>query len=178
MTHSTKAIASTILLTIVLSMHSFAQEMYAGMSMKTSFATHTTAMVESIDTKTAVAPNPLISAKLTTLVPDATNLRWTMSDDNFWVSFLNNGRKGKASFTPKGKMNYLITDCVMEQLPGAFSKAIKKQYASYHLFNAIEVTAYDAVAYQAILENPQGFITLKYTDEGMEEIQQVKKTAN
>lgn len=178
MTHSFKAIAATILLTIVLSTNSFAQEMYASTSVKTSYATNTTAVEENNITKTAVTANPVIAAKFTTLVPGATNLQWTASNDNFWVSFLNNGRKGNASFTPKGKINYIITDCEMGQLPGAFSKAIKEQYASYHLFNAIEVTAYNAVAYQAILENTQGYVTLKYTAEGMEEIQRVKKAAN
>ena len=72
-------------------------------------------------------------------------------------------------------MNYAIIDCAIEQLPAAFSKAIKQDYPSCHLFNAIEITAHKAVAYQAILENAQGYITLKYTIDGLEEIQQVKK---
>ena len=63
----------------------------------------------------------------------------------------------------------------MENLPAAFSKTITSNYASYHLFNAIEIAAYSTVAYQAILENSKDFITLKYTSEGIEEIQQVKK---
>ena len=63
----------------------------------------------------------------------------------------------------------------MENLPAAFSKTITNKYASYHLFNAIEIAAYGTVAYQAILENSKDFITLKYTSEGVEEIQQVKK---
>ncbi len=134
-------------------------------------------MEESNSTTTAVTANPVIAAKFSALVPGATNLQWTNTDDNCWVSFLNNGRKGNASFTPKGKMNYIIADCGMEQLPAAFRETIKKQYASYHLFNAIEVTAHHAVAYQAILENAQGYITLKYTADGIEEIQQVTKTA-
>jgi len=176
MTQSPKAIAATILLTIVCSTSIFAQEMYTSTSIKTVYpATTISTAEENNSSKTAVAANPVIAAKFSTLVPGATDLQWTVSDANCWVSFINNGRKGKASLTLKGKMNYMITDCTMEQLPGAFSKAIKTQYASYQLFNAIEIKAYKSVAYQAIIEDAQGYITLKYTEEGIEEVQQVKK---
>ncbi len=63
----------------------------------------------------------------------------------------------------------------MEHLPIAFSKSIKKDYASYHLFYAKEITAHGTVAYQAILEDSKGYVTLKYTSGGVKEIQQVKK---
>ena len=106
---------------------------------------------------------------------NATNLKRANTRDNCWVSFLNNSRKAKASFSPKGILNYIITDCAMENLPEAFSKKIMNKYASYHLFNAIEIAAYSTVAYQAVLENSKGYITLKYTPDGVEEIQQVKK---
>ncbi|MEO6719580.1 MAG: hypothetical protein ABIN67_04400 [Ferruginibacter sp.] len=178
MTHSTKSFAAFFLLTLVLSVNSFAQGTYASASLKPSYANSTITVEENNNTTNAVATTPAIDAKFSTLFPNATNLKWTASADNFWVSFLNNGRKGNASFTPKGKMNYSITDCGMEQLPVAFSKAINKEYPSYHLFNAIEITAHNALAYQAILENAQGYITLKYTIDGVEEIHEVKKAAN
>ncbi|MEO6232365.1 MAG: hypothetical protein ABJB11_23545 [Ferruginibacter sp.] len=178
MTHSTKSFAAIFLLVIILSVNSFAQGTYASASVEPSYTNNTITVEENNSAATAVATNPAINAKFSALFPNATNLKWTASADNFWVSFLNNGRKGNASFTAKGKMNYSITDCGMEQLPGAFSKAINKEYPSYHLFNAIEITAHNTVAYQAILENAQGYITLKYTADGVEEIQQVKKAVN
>lgn len=176
MTHSVKAIATTILFTLVLSSHSFAQDMVTSASSKGPYLNNTI-WKENSANKTAVTVNPVVAAKFSTLVPGATNLQWTVNNNNFWVSFLNNGQKGKASLSTKGKMNYIITDCTMNQLPEAFSKAIKTQYASYHLFNAIEITAHKAVAYQVIVENALDYITLKYTADGIEEIQQVKKTA-
>ena len=91
------------------------------------------------------------------------------------VSFLIKGRKGNAGFTAKAELNYVITDCNVEQLPVAFSKTIKIDYAFYHLFNAKKIAAYKTVAYQEILEDSKGFITLKYTSEGVKEVQQVKK---
>ncbi|MFT3674273.1 MAG: hypothetical protein QM781_00100 [Chitinophagaceae bacterium] len=114
-------------------------------------------------------------ASFSTLFPNASQQKWTSSDDNSFVSFLNNGRKATASFTAKGKLNYVITDCSMNDLPAAFSKNIKKDYAAYQLFHAIEIKAHGQTAYQVVLENAAGFITLKSTADGIEEIQQVKK---
>ena len=175
MTASTKIIAVTFLLAIGLSSASFAQQSYASNSVKLPDANTTTIVDENSNTKTVDVADPLIVSKFSSLFPNATNLKWANSADNCWVSFLNNNRKAKASFTPKGILNYTITDCAMENLPAAFSKTITNKYASYQLFNAIEIAAYSTVAYQAILENSKGYITLKYTPEGVEEIQQVKK---
>ena len=175
MTASTKIIAVTFLLSIGLSSASFAQQSFASYSVKLSDANTTAVVNENSNVKTVDVADPLIASKFSSLFPNATNLKWVNSADNYWVSFLNNNRKAKASFTPKGILNYIITDCAMTNLPAVFSKTITNNYASYHLFNAIEIAAYNTVAYQAILENSTGYITLKYTSEGVEEIQQVKK---
>ena len=175
MTASTKIIALTFLLAIGLSSASFAQQSYASNSVKITDENTTTIVDENSNAKTDDVADPLIVSKFSSLFPNATNLKWVNSGDNYWVSFLNNSRKAKASFTPKGILNYIITDCAMENLPEAFSKKIMNKYASYHLFNAIEIAAYSTVAYQAVLENSKGYITLKYTPDGVEEIQQVKK---
>ena len=175
MTASTKIIAVTFLLAIGLSSASFAQQSYASNSVKLSDANVATIVDENSNVKTVDVTDALIVSKFSSLFPNATNLKWANSADNYWVSFLNNSRKAKASFSPKGILNYSITDCAMENLPAAFSKTITNKYASYHLFNAIEIAAHGTVAYQAILENSKDFITLKYTSEGVEEIQEVKK---
>ena len=175
MTASTKIIAVTFLLSIGLSSASFAQQSFASYSVKLSDANTTAFVDENSNAKTVDVTDALIVSKFSSLFPNATNLKWANSADNYWVSFLNNNRKAKASFTPKGILNYIITDCAMENLPAAFSKTITNKYASYHLFNAIEIAAHGTVAYQAILENSKDFITLKYTSEGVEEIQEVKK---
>lgn len=130
---------------------------------------------ENSDSKTDDGATTAIVSKFSALILNATNLKWTNSADNFLVFFLINGRKGNASFTAKAKLNYVVTDCNAEQLPVAFSKTIKIDYASCHLFNAKKIPAYKTVAYQAILEDSKDFITLKYTLEGVEEVQQVKK---
>jgi hypothetical protein len=176
MKKSLTAIAATALIIVMSSSTSYAQDRSdstSGNKADVNFSTGKDNMDKSIR-----ATNPAIAAKFSALFPAATNMRWTNSDKNFWVSFLNDGRKATASFTLKGKLNYVITDCVLEQLPESFLKLINKDYASHSLFNAIEIRAYDEVTYQAILENESGYITLKYTGEGVEELQRINKVVN
>ena len=174
MTALNKFIAVTFLIAIGLPSTLFAQQSYVSNSVKLKDANTVTIVDENSNAKIVVA-DALIVSKFYSLYPNATNLKWANNADNYWVSFLNNSRKAKASFSQKGILNYTITDCAMENLPAAFSKSITNNYVSHHLFNAIEITAYGTVAYQAILENSKDFITLKYTSEGVEETQQLKK---
>lgn len=175
MKHSTKIIAATVLLSVALLTNSYAQEATTIAMVQPSYTNNTFNVEDNKSIKTDFAANPVITAKFSTLFPTATSQKWTSGADNVWVSFLHDGQKASASFTPKGKLNYIITNCAMENLPAAFSKTITNQYAAYHLFNAIKIAAHGNVAYQAILEDSYGYITLKYTSEGIEEIQQVKK---
>ena len=175
MTALNKFIAVTLLLAIGLPSTSFVQQSYASNSVKLSDANTTAFVDDNSYAKTVYVADALIASKFSSLFPNATNLKWANSGHNYWVSFLNNNRKAKASFTPKGILNYSTTDCAMENLPAPFSKTITNKYASYRLFNAIEIAAYGTVACQAILENSKDFIALKYTSDGVEEIQQVKK---
>ena len=175
MKHSAKFFALTMLITVTLFSNAYAQDATAIAKVQTSWPNNNFSVKENNSIKTDFEANSVVTAKFSTLFPTATSQKWTGGADNCWVSFLNNGRKVKASFTLEGKLNYTIIDCAMDNLPAAFSKTILNEYASYQLFNAIEIAAHGTVAYQAILEDSKGYITLKYTSEGVEEIQQVKK---
>ncbi len=178
MTTSKKIIAATFLLSIGLSSASYAQEVYASNTVKSPNASNIIIANENNSTKIIDVADPFIVTKFTALYPNATNVKWVSGADNFLVTFLNNGRKASASFNAKGELNYVITDCSMSQLPGDFSKSIKKDYTSYHLFNAKEITTNNSTVYQAVLENAKGFITIKYSTDGIEVIQQVRKSGN
>ncbi|MEO6253816.1 MAG: hypothetical protein ABIO79_10945 [Ferruginibacter sp.] len=173
MTQSLKTFSVAILLIAVCS-GSMAQNMYASNSNPTSQGPLVNPGEEKSNAAFVLA-NPAAESSFSKLFPAATQVKWSSIDNYFWASFVNEGRKAKASFTQKGALNYLITDCNMEQLPTQFSKFINKDYAGYRLFNAIEIKAYDATAYQAVVENDKGFVTLKYTADGVEILQQVKK---
>ena len=175
MTHSTNIFAATILLTFSICTNSFAQEVTAVAANQLSYTKNSFNAKENSSTKTDFKANPAITIKFSTLFPTATNQKWSAAANNYWVSFLNNGRRANASLTKKGKLNYVIIDIAMENLPGAFSKKITNEYTSYQLLNAVEITVHGIVAYQVILEDCKGYVTLRYTSEGVEIMQQVKK---
>lgn len=169
-----KTSAATLSLILGVSILSFGQNMYAENSEKASNTAIAVAK-KAGRTENITTVNSTIATIFSTLFPNATEQKWSEKDTYHLVFFLNSGRKATACFSPKGKMSYAIIECGMEQLPETFSSGIKKNYASYHLLQATEIRAYDQTAYQAIMENASGFVTLKYTADGVEEIKTVKK---
>jgi hypothetical protein len=109
------------------------------------------------------------SKSFSILFPNFTGQQWTETNDALYVSFINDRHKTRASFSKNGRLNYAIADYELEQLPQVLQQYIKKEYPDYTVFNAIKITAYNATAYQLILENNLEFITLKSTIDGIEQ---------
>lgn len=136
--------------------------------------TYNTGITEN-RTDNNITTNTALKSVLVTLFPAATEQQWCQNATGNYVSFLNDGRKASASFSVKGKLNYAIIECDGNQLPKDFGRIITQNYPSYSLFHATKIIAHGETAYQAIVENAKGFITLRYTTDGLEEIQKVKK---
>lgn len=119
--------------------------------------------------------NNHLSAKFAGMFPSAQNQQWAKDAKGYWVSFSNEGRKTRAGFNNNGKLNYTIEDCKSDQLSTKFRKFILKNYPDYQLFNAIIINAFGEQAQQAILENTSGFVTLRSSKDGIEEIQKIRK---
>lgn len=118
---------------------------------------------------------PKLMKRFSTLFQNSSNQHWTEVNQNLFVSFINNGKKARACFTKDGIMNYAITDFTGKQLPEGLQQHIKNNYPGYTVFNAIEIDAYNTTAHQVILKDAEGFITLKSTTDGVEEISHVSK---
>ena len=177
MKNLTRATAATLLLAVVFCTTSLAQQMDATAAVTPAHTNSGTSVTANSHANTS-SSNTLVAAKFASLFPTAAKQQWADTENNAWVSFVINGHKATASFTPAGKINYVITECAVAQLPLAFQKVITEQYAAYHLYNAIEIKAHGEVVSQVVLENAATYLTLKYTSEGIEEIQRVNKTSN
>ncbi len=121
------------------------------------------------------AGNAKVAASFNKLFPATGDVQWILNGQISEAHFIINGRKTKAVFAANGRLNYSIATCSLLQLPVLLQTEIQKQYANYSLLNAVEIKAYDAVAYQVILENENGYVTLKSTADGVEEIHTVTK---
>lgn len=171
----TRIVAASLVFAAIVTNTTNAQQSTINSSADAAFVKNNIPSTTDIVSSAVPAANPKIEARFAALFPNATNLQWAAGADHYWVSFLNDGRKASASFTPKGKMNYAITVCDMAHLPEALCKMIQKEYTAYSLLQAIEIKAHDAVAYQAILEDANGYVTLKCTADGIEKIKLVAK---
>lgn len=173
MSHSMKTIATLAIFGAILTTNSFAQQSFN--AAEPVYAKNTL----ELPAMDAGAANSVLNAKtearLMELYPQASEVVWSKMQDNYYVSFLNQGRKAKASFSAKGKMNYCITECSAQQLPADLLSTIRKEYTGYTVFNSVEINAHNTTAYQAIIENNVGFITLRYSSNTVEEVEQVKK---
>ena len=133
------------------------------------------ASANTIMPNTIRANYPKLMKRFSTLFQNSSNQQWTEVNQTLFVSFINNGKKARASFTKDGIMNYAITDSDLKQLPSGLQQHIKNNYPGYTVFNAIEIDAYNTMAHQVILKDADGFITLKSTTDGVEEISHVSK---
>ena len=126
-------------------------------------------------TNTILANYPKLMKHFTALFQNSSNQEWAETNQTFFVSFINNGQKTRASFTKNGMMNYAITNSDLKQLPEALQHHIENNYPGYTIFNAIEIDAYNTTAHQVILENAAGFVTLKSTADGVEVTSHISK---
>lgn len=155
-----------------------------GMSFSQSQSTQTAVAVSSLyngairsdRTDSLAETPPKLKTAFTALFPAAVQQRWTRMDKGYYVSFVSNGRKSSAGFGVDGTLNYVISDCSAEQLPESFRNEIHKNYSGYKLFSGLEIQAYSRTSYQVVLEGNKEYITLKYTDEGIEKTQQITKS--
>ncbi|WP_300600554.1 hypothetical protein [Niabella sp.] len=169
-----QTVAATLFFMLGTSILSFGQNMYAGNTIKIVHGT-TAAAKQEDSTESFTASSSAMTAHFLTLFPNATGQRWIEREAHRFVYFLDRGRKGTACFSPEGALSYAFIECRMEDLPKDFSKQLRKQYKTCQLVRATEITAHGQTAYQAIVENASGFVTLKHTPDGVEEIQTVKK---
>ena len=117
-----------------------------------------------------------IANKFAAMFPAAQNQVWATDSKGQSVSFINEGRKTRAGFTINGLVNYVITDCNMDQLSTDFQNFISKNYEGYQLLNGIDIISMGDHTQQAIMQNASGFVTLQATKDGIEAIQKVKKS--
>lgn len=120
--------------------------------------------------------NTRIANKFASMFPAAQNSVWATDSKGQSVSFISEGRKTRAGFTNNGQLNYVITDCSLNQLSVDFQNYISKNYAGYMLVNGVDINSIGENLQQAILQNTSGFVTLQATTEGIDEIQKLNKS--
>ncbi|MEO5944851.1 MAG: hypothetical protein ABIP30_08825 [Ferruginibacter sp.] len=176
-----KTIAATFLLTTLFNQHSMAQDITAASANDITVAKNEmtpakyTALNTTVATDISNSGNTRLSEKFTAMFPTALNQQWSNGNNGYWVSFNEEERKKRAGFDNKLQLNYVITDCSLDQLSSEFRQFISKNYTDYQLLNAIEINAFGEQTQQAILQSSSTFVTLQSTKDGIEEIKKINK---
>lgn len=156
---------------------SFAQETLVKNSKANYVTSYFTNVSATAEAGTAIVqPNIKMQQVFLKQFPNATKIEWRQLTKNYYISFLNRDQKASTVLTPKGIIKYTVTNCTLKQLPAALQNKIAKHYAGYAFVSATQIDAYDAVAHEVILENDKDYITLKATEDGVEEKQNIRKT--
>ena len=117
---------------------------------------------------------PILVKRFTAMFPNATQQLWASMGNDFLVYFVIEGKKASACFTKTGKFNYAITDYTTD-LPEAIQRATPHEYASCQVKKAVEIRAYGEVVFQVIFENELAYTTIRYANDGVEKINEIKK---
>lgn len=132
----------------------------------------------TVDLNVLFASKPKMMKSFAKQFPGAEGQEWIQHDKQYDVSFICQGKKSRAVFDGKGNFSYAISYCTLNDLPLEISGKFTAEYEGYHVFQAMEVKAHGSIAHHIILENAGKYITIKITDEGIEETETFVKAGS
>jgi hypothetical protein len=176
-------IAGVILLSILLSRHSFAQvsSLTKGNPNKRSYITvaaKRTPVYSSQRTDTVSVLEleyPKVARNFEMTFPAAISPLWIRESGFLYVSFINEGNKTSAVFTPGGDMNYAIANLDVSNMPSGMVQKIKMSYPSCSIFNIKQIMTDNISVYEVILQDIRQFIVLSISHDEIEEVKKVTK---
>jgi hypothetical protein len=92
---------------------------------------------------------------------NATEVKWTITDDYFKADFALNGQYVSAYYDTEGKMMALTRNISSLQLPIALQAELKKSYDAYWISDVVEIANETGTAYYITLETADTQLVLK-----------------
>jgi hypothetical protein len=92
---------------------------------------------------------------------NATEVKWTITDDYFKADFALNGQYVSAFYDTEGKMIALTRNISSLQLPIALQAELKKGYDAYWISDVVEVANETGTSYYVTLETADTQLVLK-----------------
>lgn len=92
---------------------------------------------------------------------NATEVKWTVTDNYFKADFVMNGQYVSAFYDVQGKMIALTRNISSLQLPIALQVDLKKNYNNYWITDVMEMATEEGTSYYITVENADTQLTLK-----------------
>lgn len=107
---------------------------------------------------------------------NATEVKWTVTDNYFKADFALNGQYVSAYYDNEGNMKALTRNISSVQLPIALQAELKKNYDSYWISDVFEVANEEGTAYYITLETADTQLTLKSSGDSWENFKKQRKS--
>jgi hypothetical protein len=108
--------------------------------------------------------------------PAAENPRWYDLNNRFFVRYWLQDEPSQSLFTKRGNLVYTISYCEEKDLPEAIRQEVKRKYFDYAIKGITKVSDQNDAAWMIHLEGARNYITVRMTDQEMEEVQKLNKS--
>jgi hypothetical protein len=103
--------------------------------------------------------------------PSIDNEKWRENNGYLYATFQSNGIVNKLAYTASGRLDYALKSYGEKQLPSTIRSAIKSVYYDFAITHVQELTIGRNTVYLVTLRDDATLRTIRYSDQGMEEIQ-------
>lgn len=107
---------------------------------------------------------------------NATEVRWTITDNYFKADFALNGQYVSAFYDTDGKMIALTRNISSLQLPIALQAGLKKNYDCYWISNILESATEEGTSYYITLETADTQLILKSSGDSWNTFKKQRKS--
>jgi len=118
---------------------------------------------------------PKVARKFFLFFPEAVNPSWIKETGFLYVSFVKNGNKATASFSPRGSMNYCISYIKEADFPADLLQKVKGSYPAEEIFSIKEIMTEEMTMHEIVLQDTQHFTVISLTSNGVSEIRKIKR---
>jgi hypothetical protein len=109
------------------------------------------------------------------LFADATDVKWSATDGQYYTTFKQNGKVCKAVFKSNGTMAFCLKYGTEKDLSREIRKQLKSTYLDYKIDMAVEVTTHDLNAWIINLSDSDNLVVASYHDDELKELHHYKK---
>lgn len=104
------------------------------------------------------------------------NQKWYLINQDYLASFPVKDRQALAWFRKNGQMTHAVYYGFEKHLPEIERKMIESNYEDYSIGATQEIHSVSGTAWVATLENSKSIVKVKITDNGLEEMERIKKS--
>ena len=157
---------------------SWAQLAYQRSSVATP-SESTTVISDNVSNETAVTVSSVDAKVLKAFnkhFKNIDNQKWYLVNQDYLASFPVSDRQVMAWFSKNGQMNYAVYYGSEKHLPAQEKKMVESNYGDYLITATQEIQSPTGTAWVATLESHATILKVKITENGLEEMERIKKS--